>query len=128
MLHWIFKAKTALTFIWPLTSSITLHNNNLRIPQICPESISHHLAQYSPWFPAGLYPEIPQGCHVEQVNILHRHGARWPTSGAGNLLQTVLKNLQEAVKRKGPVSQLYWLIDYKYTLKSDDLVPLGKLE
>ena len=90
-----------------------------------PSHIFHHLAQYSPWFPAGKYPDPPQGCSIDQVNIIHRHSSRYPTAGAGRIIEASIDRLQEAIQNKGKDSSLAWMLDYQYTLGADDLVQLG---
>ncbi|KAK9897627.1 phytase [Cystobasidium minutum MCA 4210] len=90
-----------------------------------PPHIFNHLAQYSPWFPAGRYPEPPSGCTIDQVNIIHRHASRYPTAGAGRIISSTLKRLQDAICNKGNSSSLFWMLDYHYKLGADDLVPLG---
>lgn len=84
-----------------------------------------HLAQYSPWFPAAAYTPPPEDCRVDQVHLLHRHSSRFPTAGAGRIIQASIKRLQKAIARKGPASSLSWLLDYSYDLGNDDLVSLG---
>lgn len=90
-----------------------------------PLSTFSHLAQYSPWFPAARYIPPAEGCSVDQVHLLHRHSSRFPTAGAGRIIQASLARLQSAIAQRGPTSNLSWLLDYSYDLGKDDLVPLG---
>lgn len=90
-----------------------------------PPNIFTHLAQYSPWFPADRYSPPPQGCPIDQVNILHRHSSRFPTAGAGRIIKSCINRLQTAVHRRGRQSSLSWLLNYRYELGSEDLVELG---
>lgn len=90
-----------------------------------PSHIFNHLAQYSPWFPAGQYPPPPQDCTIDQVNILHRHSSRYPTAGAARIVKASLKRIQAAIYARGNRSSLSWLTEYRYELGSDDLVDVG---
>ncbi|KAI0329618.1 phytase [Cubamyces sp. BRFM 1775] len=80
-------------------------------------------AMYSPYFPAALYQPPPANCKINQVHILQRHGARFPTSGAAVRIIAAINKLQAAEDYKDPM--LTFVKDYKYSLGQDDLVPLG---
>jgi hypothetical protein len=54
-----------------------------------PFSIFQHWSNLSPFYsvPKGSFgvqstPEVPPGCEIKGVHILHRHGARYPTSSS----------------------------------------------
>ncbi|TCD68638.1 hypothetical protein EIP91_010293 [Steccherinum ochraceum] len=80
-------------------------------------------AQYSPYFPIEPYQEAPEGCTIDQVNILQRHGARFPTSGAGQRIQDALAKLLAVRQFKDP--RLDFLRTFTYDLGTNDLVPFG---
>ncbi|EPQ58850.1 phytase, partial [Gloeophyllum trabeum ATCC 11539] len=80
-------------------------------------------AQYSPWYAVEEYVTPPQGCSVTQVNIIQRHGARYPTSGAAQRLTSALAKLQSVQTYTDP--SLRFLKMFKYDLGTDDLVGLG---
>ncbi|KAF9778341.1 phytase [Thelephora terrestris] len=81
-------------------------------------------APYSPYHPAGKYEApIREGCVLSQVNILQRHGARYPTSGAAKLILKALKKLQAATTYHDP--NLHFLKNYTYDLGVNDLVQFG---
>ena len=90
-----------------------------------PPSIFHHLGQYSPYFPVSDYPPLPTQCTIEQVNILQRHGARYPTKGAASYFRDVVKKLNKAKPVGEHGGEYAWLKEYQYDLGQEDLVPLG---
>ncbi|KAJ6490625.1 phytase [Mycena vitilis] len=63
---------------------------------------------------------------VSQVNILQRHGARYPTSGASVNIVSAVEKLQNADKYTHPAME--FLSSFVYTLGTDDLVPSGALQ
>ncbi|KAI0941126.1 hypothetical protein AcV7_002771 [Taiwanofungus camphoratus] len=63
---------------------------------------------------------------MSQVNILQRHGARYPTKSASKAIKKALKKLQGAKKFTDP--QMYFLHNFTYSLGKDDLVPFGAAE
>lgn len=74
------------------------------------------------------YRALPQpksgSCSVEQVHILHRHGARYPTSGAPPAkFASFLKNASKYLQFSGALS---FLSKWKYALGKELLVPLGR--
>ncbi|KAI8989846.1 phytase [Trametes punicea] len=80
-------------------------------------------AMYSPYIPADKYRPPPANCEINQVHILQRHGARFPTSGAATRIEAAITKLQAAKAFTDPV--LRFLKDYNYTLGHDDLVAFG---
>ncbi|KAH7887296.1 histidine phosphatase superfamily [Phlebopus sp. FC_14] len=88
-----------------------------------PQALQQSWAQYSPYFPAAPYEEPPAGCDIVQVNLLQRHGARYPTKSAGEAIQKSVKKLQRATTFKD--KSLDFVADYTYTLGTDDLVAFG---
>jgi hypothetical protein len=108
-----------LPFVHQQHTSHCDHSNKL------PPSTFNHLAQYSPWFPAGQYTPPPEECSIDQVHILHRHGSRFPTKGAERILKASISRIQSAVFNHGTTSTLSWLLDYSYNLGTEDLVPFG---
>lgn len=88
-----------------------------------PESEQLNWAQYSPYFPLAAYRQPPAGCAIDQVNILQRHGARFPTSGATQGIVAALAKIQSVPQFDDPALQ--FLKTFKYTLGTNDLVPYG---
>ncbi|EIW81503.1 acid phosphatase [Coniophora puteana RWD-64-598 SS2] len=88
-----------------------------------PFSITQYWGAYSPYYNAGNYTAPPEGCTVTQVNLLERHGARYPTSGAGPLIQASAEKLKGAQSFNG--SQYGFLSNWTYQLGTDVLIPFG---
>nr|GAT46630.1 phytase [Mycena chlorophos] len=81
---------------------------------------------YSPYFASGTYELPPKGCTIDQVNILERHGARYPTSGATPAIVAAVQKLQNATSYADP--RFDFLKDFTYTLGADSLVPFGAIQ
>lgn len=97
--------------------------------QALPPHIFHHLAQYSPYYTHSPYLEPPPHCSIDQVSILQRHGARYPTKGATRVITPVLDRLKRILDGlESPCGKLGFLKTYRYELGTEDLVPLGVRE
>ncbi|KAM0564302.1 hypothetical protein ACHAPJ_000512 [Fusarium lateritium] len=86
-----------------------------------------YLSPYSPsdGFGVDEYP-IPQGAEIVQVQMLSRHGARYPTPGSNvATLGEALANASSSLKTSGA---LEFLMDWKYELGKAILVPRGRQE
>lgn len=97
------------------------------------QSIFEHMGQLSPYFPnpSGFgcdeYP-LPPGANITHVNLLHRHGSRYPTgdssvAGFGSKIENITMN--------GTASwsgELSFLNDWSYNLGAEILVPRGRQE
>ncbi|KAK7471989.1 hypothetical protein VKT23_000097 [Stygiomarasmius scandens] len=84
-------------------------------------------AQYSPYFPVEEYKAPPSGCTIDQVNIIQRHGARFPTSGSSaNILSAVnkLKSVQDSFVDP----KMSFIREYTYDLGINDLVEFGAMQ
>ncbi|KAJ7681800.1 histidine phosphatase superfamily [Mycena rosella] len=81
---------------------------------------------YSPFFSVADYTPPPEGCEVTQVNILQRHGARYPTLGAALNIVSAVSKLQSVDAYTHPSMQ--FLSSFVYTLGVNDLVPSGALQ
>ncbi|EGF97768.1 uncharacterized protein MELLADRAFT_84480 [Melampsora larici-populina 98AG31] len=71
-------------------------------------------------------PEIPCGCELEQVHLVHRHGGRYPTTGSA--LPSFGKRIKEAqdsrkLKAKGVLD---FLNTWSYELGTEVLTPFGR--
>ncbi|KAI9057638.1 phytase [Trametes sanguinea] len=78
---------------------------------------------YSPYFPADVYRPPPANCKINQVHILQRHGARYPTSGAATRIEAAIAKLKAANGYTDPL--LAFVDNYTYSLGHDDLVSFG---
>ncbi|RPD81346.1 phytase [Lentinus tigrinus ALCF2SS1-7] len=87
------------------------------------DDVQQSWSMYSPYFAAGTYEAPPDGCLVDQVNQIQRHGARFPTSGAATRIKAALSKLQSVTDSTD--SLLEFVEDYTYDLGQDNLVPFG---
>ncbi|KAF4455445.1 hypothetical protein F53441_2234 [Fusarium austroafricanum] len=86
-----------------------------------------YLSPYSPSTGFGVdeYP-IPPGAEIVQVQMLSRHGARYPTPGSNvATLGERLANASASLKTSGA---LEFIMDWKYELGKAILVPRGRQE
>lgn len=78
----------------------------------------------------GSSPLPPQGCSIDAINVVHRHGARYPTPDANpavfaaNLTESI-SNSDTAVEFNG---ELEFLADWTYGLGGAILTPIGRTE
>ncbi|KAF9511712.1 hypothetical protein BS47DRAFT_1486754 [Hydnum rufescens UP504] len=93
---------------------------------IVPPYIGHHLGQDSPYFPADNYIRGPDECTLRQVNMIYRHGARFPTERVGRELQQTLAKLKAADKFASP--DFEFLRNYTYSFGEYTLLPYGAKE
>lgn len=84
----------------------------------------------SPGFGVDEYP-LPAGADIVQVQMLSRHGSRYPTGGTGSNVVTFGERIAAArtagsgFKASGP---LEFLNDWSYALGAEILVPKGRQE
>lgn len=100
------------------------------------ESIFQMMGYLSPYMPSpgfGVdeYP-LPAGAEIVQLQMLSRHGSRYPTSGTGSNVMMFGQRIAEAKARRlgtfkatGP---LEFLNDWEYQLGYEILVPKGRQE
>lgn len=96
-------------------------------------NIFEMMGQLSPYFanPSGFGVDeysLPDGAEIIQLHMLHRHGERYPTTGAGaQLLAEKIQAYQNGtlgnIKFTGELS---FLNDWKYLLGNEILTPVGK--
>lgn len=68
---------------------------------------------------------IPEGCTINQMLLLYRHGARYPTSGAGP--STFAQKVHNAtVAGFNVTGDLTFLADWTYKLGAELLTPFGR--
>lgn len=70
--------------------------------------------------------KIPDQCQLDQVQILHRHGQRYPTTGTST--EGLARKITEAgssFDAQGPMS---FLKDWSYPLGTEILTPAGRLQ
>lgn len=94
------------------------------------ESIFRMMAFLSPYFPSpgfGVdeYP-LPEGAEIVQVQMLSRHGSRYPTSGSD--VVRFGKKIADAKSNATFKGAVGFLQDWTYELGNDILVPKGRQE
>ena len=87
----------------------------------------------SPWWSVGGafgLPEasaaLPDGCELTQVHILHRHGARYPTSGAAPAAFAAKINAAATSSGFSASGPLKFLNTWTYKLGAELLTPFGR--
>ncbi|OCK84849.1 phosphoglycerate mutase-like protein [Lepidopterella palustris CBS 459.81] len=109
----------------PLETQVPIigNSNNNNIFQL--------LGNLSPYFPnprgfgVSEYP-LPPGSNVSWVNMISRHGSRYPTISSGpQVLGQKIYNATGKFNATGPLS---FLNTWKYGLGAEILVPIGKQE
>jgi hypothetical protein len=72
-------------------------------------------------------PLVPEGCAINAVNILHRHGARYPTSGSPPAAFAAklhaAANTAAGFSASGPLD---FLNTWTYKLGAEVLTPFGR--
>lgn len=109
-----------------LDTNITTTSNGF---QLGPASTFQHLGQYSPWYSTGLFssPVLDaQRCNLTQINLLQRHGSRYPTSSASTSAQSTVTKLKKAAPFTS--SAYAFLSNYTYNLTTEVLTTLGQVE
>lgn len=93
----------------------------------CFDDISQRWGQYSPYFSLedeSIPSAVPDKCDVTFVQVLSRHGARFPTASKSAKYKALIQEIQaNATEFKGEAA---FLRSYNYTLGSDDLTAFGK--
>ncbi|KAJ9222263.1 hypothetical protein DTO271D3_4272 [Paecilomyces variotii] len=92
--------------------------------------ISHYWGPYAPFFSLDAISEIsadiPAGCNVTFVQVLSRHGARYPTLHKSTSYSDLIDRIQQhATAFRGDFA---FLEDYRYTLGADNLTAFGENE
>ncbi|WKT54012.1 Histidine phosphatase superfamily, clade-2 [Fusarium oxysporum f. sp. vasinfectum] len=122
-----FEPTAAATFVPndPLQTSIPIEGMTEGNKSIF--KMMGHLSPYSPspGFGVDEYP-IPEGAEIVQIQMLSRHGARYPNPDSDVAeLGGRIANASGKFNTKGPLG---FLMDWKYELGQDILVPKGRQE
>lgn len=93
--------------------------------------ISHYWGQYSPFFSLSeqseINPTVPPKCNITFVQVLARHGARYPTAHKSAMYASLVDRIQQtATEYKTDIYAL--LKDYRFELGADDLTSFGEQE
>jgi hypothetical protein len=94
----------------------------------CQPEISHLWGQYSPYFsiPSDIPDVIPDNCTVSFVQLLSRHGARFPTSKKGTSYAAMFAQINKQVNNAS--SSYAFVANYSYNLGADVLTGFGAQE
>ncbi|KAJ7172078.1 phytase [Mycena filopes] len=128
------KPRTAVLFatVWLGAAWFLISRNSMQLkgpllvqgqPEFDPRT---SWGAYSPFIPVEEYLPPPNGCEITQVNILQRHGARFPTSGASINIVSAVRKLQNVDEYTH--GGMEFLRSFVYTLGTDDLVPSGAIQ
>uniref|UniRef100_A0A093Y3W6 Phytase A n=1 Tax=Talaromyces marneffei PM1 TaxID=1077442 RepID=A0A093Y3W6_TALMA len=101
------------------------------IPNSDDIEISHYWGQYSPFFSLSdqseINPAVPSKCNITFVQVLSRHGARYPTAHKSAKYASLVNKIQQtATEYKTHVYAL--LKEYRYELGADNLTSFGEQE
>ncbi|KAJ7697690.1 histidine phosphatase superfamily [Mycena rosella] len=94
--------------------------------------VVHHFGNLAPWRSVkslGL-PDasalVPSGCQLDQVHLLHRHGARYPTTGAPPSAFATLLHALASTTGVNVTGPLTFLSTWEYKLGAENLTPFGR--
>ncbi|KAL8739799.1 MAG: hypothetical protein Q9190_007433 [Brigantiaea leucoxantha] len=112
-------------------SQLPLHPSGCDNPEKgyqCQPEISHSWGQYSPFYAvdSDIDPVIPPDCNVTFVQVLSRHGARFPTRPKTDAYRATVERIQKQAKHLE--GKYAFLADFDYDLGADDLTDFGRQE
>lgn len=99
--------------------------------------VIRYFGNLSPWrsIPSKNYglqwasPTIPEGCEIVQAHLLHRHGARYPTTDAGtDKFAAKVHEMANSPRGFEASRKLRFLKTWKYKLGGELLTPFGRSE
>ncbi|KAK6343789.1 hypothetical protein TWF696_007451 [Orbilia brochopaga] len=134
---------TANMFIWGLISPVVLLTEVVTGKPIfrkrtcdsvcngytCHRDISRSWGPYTPYFsvePDNPNPGIEGRCKVTFAQVLSRHGARYPTNGAGQGIAATIRKIQSNATSYS--RKTFFIRDFEYSLGHDDLTKFGARE
>ena len=96
----------------------------------CQPQISHNWGQYAAYFDlsgqSSIPTDMPPGCTLQMVQVLSRHGARYPTASKTISYNRTVQKIKSKVNKFS--GQYAFLKDYEYTLGADQLTLFGQRE
>ncbi|KAG2350244.1 phosphoglycerate mutase-like protein [Suillus weaverae] len=95
-------------------------------------NVMHHWGNLAPMYSVESFglpdasPVIPEGCGINGVHLLMRHGARYPTSNSG--ASHFASKLHDAASKEGfsATGDLKFLATWTYKLGAEILTPYGR--
>ena len=108
----------------PLETQVPIYGNvnNSNVFQLFGQ-LSHYFP--GPGFGVKEYA-LPKGTNITWLNMLHRHGARYPTTGSGAF--TFAQKVTNMTGKVQYTGELSFLNDWSFKLGANILVPVGKQE
>ncbi|KAF9226940.1 phosphoglycerate mutase-like protein [Gyrodon lividus] len=91
-----------------------------------PKEVQQAWAAHSPYFAAAEYKVPPENCEITQVNLLQRHGARFPTASSSRKMKIPLQKLMDATSYSDKAYE--FLSNFEWDLGEAALIPLGAKE
>jgi hypothetical protein len=91
-----------------------------------PKEVQQAWAAHSPYFAAAEYKPPPEHCEIIQVNLLQRHGARFPTASSSEKMKKPLEQLMNAISYSDKTYE--FLTEFEWDLGEAHLIPLGAKE
>lgn len=89
-------------------------------------SLNQTWGQYSPYFATTPYQSPPDDCEISQVNVIERHGARYPTNGATERILEALAQFDNVTEFTD--AKAAFLANYSYDLGVSTLIRAGAEE
>ncbi|KIJ13340.1 hypothetical protein PAXINDRAFT_170615 [Paxillus involutus ATCC 200175] len=91
-----------------------------------PKEVQQAWTTYSPYFAAADYKLPPEHCEITQVNLLQRHGARFPTASSSRKMKVPLQKLMDVTSYSDKTFE--FLNTFEWDLGEADLIPRGAKE
>ncbi|KZT70268.1 acid phosphatase [Daedalea quercina L-15889] len=79
----------------------------------------------TPYYAVADYVSPPSSCEIDQVNLLQRHGARYPKKNPTKAMKSAIKKLQKVTITE---SSMQFISNFTYDLAEDDLTPYGAVQ
>ncbi|KUJ11549.1 phosphoglycerate mutase-like protein [Mollisia scopiformis] len=94
----------------------------------CDTSISHNWGNYAPYFsvPSTISADTPAGCSISFVNLLSRHGARFPTTSKTTEYEELFEQIHANTTSYS--AEYDFIKNYTYDLGANDLTAFGQQE
>jgi hypothetical protein len=94
----------------------------------CDTSISHNWGNYAPYFsvPSSISASTPTGCEISFVNLLSRHGARFPTTSKITDYEELFEQIHSQTTSYS--AEYEFIKNYTYDLGANDLTAFGQQE
>ncbi|KAJ7203029.1 acid phosphatase [Mycena pura] len=94
--------------------------------------VLHNLGNLAPWKSVESFglpdssPQIPSGCKLDQVHLVHRHGARYPMAGTAPTQFSAALHGLAATTGVNVTGPLTFLSTWEYKLGAEILTPFGR--